>query len=294
MTNDFGQRVYPVIRYVIRVLEQVRSAAHDNSASSSEVASQLKTMLSQFDVEGPRRNEFDLAKRALVYWIDEVLINSNWQDAGWWSNHTLERHFFDSRERAWRFFEKAAVARQLENLDALETFYLCACLGFWGTYRDRKPESGSEKKTTSDDTPPEMPLITDGNGTPEASGSAAPAKEAAAVWWDDEPVEASPPSGGPAFSTVDVSRRELERIASSPVVQVNPVDQPETLKDWIESVYRQIAPAPQEPYSPLGLPQEPGEAAPLTGRSSRLWALLSVVLTGMFLITLAVITLYRA
>lgn len=294
MTNDFGQRVYPVIRYVIGVLEKVRNAARTGGASASEVASQLKTLLTQFDVQGPRRDEFELAKRALVYWIDEVLISSDWEEAGWWSHHTLERHFFDSRERAWRFFEKAAVARQLDSLDALETFYLCACLGFQGIYRDRRSDATSQRPAGDDVTPPEMPLVRDAEEAQDAVGSQTSAEKSPAVWWDDEPDDASAAASVPGFGTVDISRRELERMASATGAKANAPDEPETLRDWIESVYRQIAPAPPEPYSPLGSPQEPGDAAPLTGRSSRGWALLSAMLAGMFLITLAIITLYQA
>lgn len=306
MTSDFGKRVYPVIRYVIGVLEQVRRRA-PNTPRSDEVASALKTLLSQFDVEGARRNEFDLAKRALVYWIDEVLINSDWQDAAWWSDHTMERHFFDSRERAWRFFEKAALARQLENLDALETFYLCACFGFQGTYRDRPTESTSQQQPSLSDTWSELPAGSEAgpesaaaSKTGSESGSSSAASEDdSTAWWEEEPQE---PEAGPGvsgswnmgFGTVDLSRRELERIASGRPDQESAVDEPDTLKDWIESVYRQIAPAPPDPYSPVGEPQEPGEAAPLTGRLSRVWALLCVVMVGLFLTTLMVITLYRA
>lgn len=309
MTSDFGKRVYPVIRYVISVLNLVRRRA-PTTPRSDEVASRLKTLLSQFDVEGVRRNEFDLAKRALVYWIDEVLINSSWEDAAWWSDHTMERHFFDSRERAWRFFEKAAVARQLENPDALETFYLCACFGFQGTYRDRSTESTSQKQPGLSDTWTEIPVP--GEPTQESSGVAAEesaSREPAAAssdsgqdstaWWEEDPQEEEqhPDARGSwnmGFGTVDLSRRELERIASGRPDQESAVDEPDTLQDWIESVYRQLAPAPPDPYSPLGEPQEPGEAAPLTGRLSRVWALMCVVMVGLFLTTLVVITLYRA
>lgn len=292
MTNDFGQRVYPVIRYVLNVLKQVRAAEQD-APGANEVASRLKTLLSQFDVEGARSNEFDLAKRALVYWIDEVLINSEWEDANWWSDNTLERHFYDSRERAWRFFEKAAVARQLQDLDALETFYLCACLGFWGTYRDRKSTASSGDKPTSD-TWPEMPIVKADNEPESEAELKDEPKKPTSTWWEGDTNEAAKKTWGLAHASLDLSRRKLEMLGLTKAGADGINDEPETLQDWIESVYRQIAPAAPAPYSPIGQPQEPGDAAPLTGRTSRIWALMSLVVAGLFLITLLVITLHKA
>src|SRR5262249_19426289 len=85
-------------------------------------------------------HDFALAKHALVYWIDEVLINSSWEHAMEWRQHILEWDIYQERLRADRFYEKAHEAEALPPTDPLETFYLGVALGFRGRYIDSPAE----------------------------------------------------------------------------------------------------------------------------------------------------------
>jgi type VI secretion system protein ImpK len=85
-------------------------------------------------------HDYELARHALVYWIDEVLINSPWRHAMEWRQRILEWDLYQERLRADRFYEKAQEAEALASTDPLEVYYLCVALGFRGRYVDSPAE----------------------------------------------------------------------------------------------------------------------------------------------------------
>jgi type VI secretion system protein ImpK len=142
MTDAFANLVGPVFQHVVdlqdrleegesptlqaereRILVVLGEAERKAGASSSQLA-----------------HDFELARRALVYWIDEVLINSGWDHATEWKQHILEWDIYQERLRADRFYEVAHEAETLAGTDPLETFFLCVALGFRGRYADRPKE----------------------------------------------------------------------------------------------------------------------------------------------------------
>ena len=142
MTDAFANLVGPVFQHVVdlqdglnagesptlqaerdRILAVLGDAERKAGASSSQLA-----------------HDFELARRALVYWIDEVLINSGWDHATEWKQHILEWDIYQERLRADRFYEIAHEAETLAGTDPLETFFLCVTLGFRGRYVDRPKE----------------------------------------------------------------------------------------------------------------------------------------------------------
>ena len=84
--------------------------------------------------EKHHREGWELAKYALVAWIDDVLIEAPWPGRDWWENNSLEFAYFNTRDRATQFFKRAKQAAQLTRRDALEVFYVCVILGFRGLY----------------------------------------------------------------------------------------------------------------------------------------------------------------
>lgn len=274
MTNEFGQRVYPVIRHVLNVLSEIRQG--ESSPDPQLVATELRTHLAQFDVKGERRKEYQLARRALVYWIDEVLVNSEWEYAGYWSNNTLERSYFDSRERAFQFYQNAEAARSIENLDALETFFLCACFGFKGVYRDGEfaVESDSKSLTAEDTWDPDQEPPAESSGEPgtDASKQSPGTSEkgtdkAGDDWWDSSESE------NEGMMTWGLGADEMSESLMSDASEVRaPLPTPRkenqaaTFQEWIDSVYQQLAPTVQPPYVPENSPSDLGQAGPLSGR----------------------------
>ena len=141
MTDPFASVVGPIFEYVID-LEQ-RLEERENPPLETE-RRQIMDRLAEADqragASGPLAHDYELARHALVYWIDEVLINSRWKHAHEWRQHILEWDIYHERLRADRFFEMAHDAETLAGTDPLETFFLCVALGFRGRYADNRKE----------------------------------------------------------------------------------------------------------------------------------------------------------
>jgi type VI secretion system protein ImpK len=72
---------------------------------------------------------------ALASWIDE-LFTLNSPVAGKWNERKFEVEFYETNDRAWRFWVQARMAAERATDDDLEVFYLCAVLGFRGEWAE--------------------------------------------------------------------------------------------------------------------------------------------------------------
>ena len=128
MLRSFQTKVTRPILSAIDILDRIQSS-QGQEPPAEEARTSLKRSLGPFDVGGEDEPLHELARRALIYWMDEVLIYANWQHARPWSDDTLERELLGTRNRATRFYAEADIARGLERLDAFEMFALCSALG---------------------------------------------------------------------------------------------------------------------------------------------------------------------
>lgn len=135
MTEPFAALVGPFLRTVVELRQGFERGEHPDL---QEVRSRLQGLLADAEQKASRSsrlaNDLALAKFALVYWADEVLIDSSWSHAIDWRNHILEMHYYNERLRASRFYERAAQAEGLASTDPLEVFYFAVALGFRGDY----------------------------------------------------------------------------------------------------------------------------------------------------------------
>lgn len=71
---------------------------------------------------------------ALVCWLDELFILYTPWDAVW-TEVKLEAAFYGSNDRAWRFWDQAALAEMRPDPAVLGVFLQCVALGFRGDYQ---------------------------------------------------------------------------------------------------------------------------------------------------------------
>jgi type VI secretion system protein ImpK len=141
MNEQFSRLVEPIIRYMINIQRRLVGPGTGHP-SLDEVHDELVRLFkesrsSAASYERPR-DYTDLAEYALVYWADEVLINSDWAHADEWrGNRLLEWELYQENVAGDKFFTKAEVARA-QSRDALETFFVCVALGFQGRYATDK------------------------------------------------------------------------------------------------------------------------------------------------------------
>ena len=134
MNDAFAQAVGPVFQYMVDFPPRL---ARGEAPQLHEVREDLLALLSEAEQRATTRElagDFALAKYALVYWLDEVLINSSWSHAADWREHILEWEFYRERLAGEEFYERAREAETLARPDALEVYFLCVALGFQGKY----------------------------------------------------------------------------------------------------------------------------------------------------------------
>jgi type VI secretion system protein ImpK len=140
MTDAFADLVGPVFRHGIRLQQGFERGEHPPLAAVREQALALLTESERKSTASSQlANDFALAKYALVYWLDETLINSAWEHSIEWGQHILEWDLFRERLRADRFYERAQEAEAQAGTDPLEVFFLAVALGFRGRHADAGP-----------------------------------------------------------------------------------------------------------------------------------------------------------
>lgn len=75
--------------------------------------------------------DFQLAKFAVVAFIDELVLNSSWEHKNQWKANTLQMLYFREHTAGETFFQRL---KELEPDQAgvLEIYFFCLCLGFKG------------------------------------------------------------------------------------------------------------------------------------------------------------------
>lgn len=142
MSPRFAQAVDPIFLYALALLDRIGKGKNPDPA---EEKLRLRTMIDKAEATLGTGGEWELAKYAIVSWIDEMLVESLWEGRDWWNNNVLEVELFNTRQCHEQFFVRAQEASGKSSgssRDALEVFYVCVILGFRGLYHD--PETGGE------------------------------------------------------------------------------------------------------------------------------------------------------
>lgn len=160
MLESFESKINPVLLLVLDVLDEIESSQGTGPAMD-DVRPRITHLLGRFDVRGPEEEMHQYAKRALIYWIDEVLVAANWVHASDWRDGLLEREAYGTRDRAAAFFSDADAARGLWRPDAFEVFALCTATGFRGFYRPETVDADLPEGTTMADNTSVLPETLD-------------------------------------------------------------------------------------------------------------------------------------
>ena len=130
MTPEFAQPVNRVFDAVLDLVDRIeRRERPDLNEEKKLIRMDLDALTgSASNQPAARRDDLELAKRGLIYWVDEVLTlaDPDWKDI------TLEFDYFAEKNRAWRFYEHGERAARSSSADVVEAWYLCLVLGFEG------------------------------------------------------------------------------------------------------------------------------------------------------------------
>ncbi len=114
----------------------IKSVAHKQPPYEQVKADILRT-LSQSD-DCLKRNlfppeEYDTARFAVCAWVDEVILNSPWQEKDHWKREQLQRLFYRTTDAGEEFFDRLNMVGYHQR-DVREVYFLCLALGFMGRY----------------------------------------------------------------------------------------------------------------------------------------------------------------
>ena len=78
-------------------------------------------------------DDFDLARFAVVAWVDETLLSSQWQEKDSWQKESLQRLYYQTTDAGEQFFDRLNAIGPHQR-DVREVYYLCLSMGFKGRY----------------------------------------------------------------------------------------------------------------------------------------------------------------
>jgi type VI secretion system protein ImpK len=117
-----------------------------NYGSTEELRTRIAGYLDGIDREGLEagiaREDLTAAKYPLVAFIDETILNSDWEGRESWREQPLQLDLFGETVAGEKFFERLEKVRAggEAKVDLLEIYWLCLALGFEGKYKILGPE----------------------------------------------------------------------------------------------------------------------------------------------------------
>lgn len=79
------------------------------------------------------REDYDLARFAVLAWIDEAIMSSSWDGRTYWQREKLQRQYYQTEDAGEIFFDRLN-AIGLQKREVREVYYMCLALGFTGQY----------------------------------------------------------------------------------------------------------------------------------------------------------------
>jgi type VI secretion system protein ImpK len=106
-----------------------------------ELRARIAEYLDRIDREGRdsgiAREDIEAAKYPLVAFIDETILNSDWEGRERWREHPLQLDLYGETVAGERFFERMDKIRAKGDAKAelLQIYWLCLALGFEGKFK---------------------------------------------------------------------------------------------------------------------------------------------------------------
>ncbi len=122
-----------LITYVLYFQRTVVS----NQPQYEQVKADIDLRLNQSEVclnDGQfSRDDYDQARFMICAWVDEVVLNSSWNQKNLWQGEPLQLRRFDTVNAGEVVFEKLNTLGPHQR-EVREVYYLCLSLGFRGRY----------------------------------------------------------------------------------------------------------------------------------------------------------------
>jgi type VI secretion system protein ImpK len=132
---------------LLTFIQSIRKAADPGEyepfrAKAESLVAAMEQRAREADVPAPL---IEQAKFALVGFLDETILQSNWALRDVWAGNPLQLQYFNEFNAGEEFYTKLEALRNADDpkkLDVLEVYFHCLALGFKGKYADLR---GMEK-----------------------------------------------------------------------------------------------------------------------------------------------------
>jgi len=134
MNRQLMEKAEPVIDLLIGFRVRIKSGEEiDPGYLRSTILKSLETMESGMRLVPELHNKIETVKHILVYFTDEVILDSGWAYVDQWFEDLLELELFNSRLGGEQFYEKLEREGMVDD-ELAELFYTCLSLGFRGKF----------------------------------------------------------------------------------------------------------------------------------------------------------------
>lgn len=132
-----NERLFHACANVLILAVQLRTSARENSSASvrEKAIAALDYMMAAGQKMAIAPNTLAEARYALVAFIDEQVLKSEWNGRAEWMSRPLQLEFYRETTAGENFFVRLRAHLQSgKNGPILEAYYLCLLLGFAGAY----------------------------------------------------------------------------------------------------------------------------------------------------------------
>src|SRR5688572_32390015 len=145
-----NDRLYQICADILVIAVQLTNDAA--SVAGGDLRQRMISSLDRMVSDGRRLGIADAdlaeARYALVAFIDEQVMRSDWSGRADWMARPLQLDLYRENTAGENFFVRLrALLRAGDRPVAVEIYYLCLVLGFQGAYRDSGESQALEKFT---------------------------------------------------------------------------------------------------------------------------------------------------
>jgi type VI secretion system protein ImpK len=118
------------VAYLTRRVDVNQPPFEQVQADVLRLLSASQTLMSQGNFPP---EDYDLARFAIVAWVDDTIMNSQWRHSDRWQRELLQRDYYKTTDAGEIFFERLNQVGPHQR-DVREIYYLCLAMGFKGQY----------------------------------------------------------------------------------------------------------------------------------------------------------------
>ena len=112
-------------------------SSESGHSSYDKVRTNIQRLIAQsescIENEKVSREDYDMARFAVLAWVDEAIMSSSWDGRAQWQREKLQRLYYQTEDAGEIFFDRLNTIG-LQKRAVREVFYMCLALGFTGQY----------------------------------------------------------------------------------------------------------------------------------------------------------------